>query len=177
MAQEWTKAVGVRCNPPLSLSLSLPISVSSPSQTMAPEFFLLYPPRTVFRTPILFSLESRNNRIEITFEIAFWLIWIFAIKYDVMNERRVDEHRFEGSGGRKGRNCWMNGAIINRFPRQCAEARKVRRGEVEKRKEETRRDASPRYAYVLAHGERRVFPFWSPKASCSVTKYVDGIDT
>lgn len=76
-----------------------------------------------------------------------------------MNERRVDEHRFEGSGGRKGRNCWMNGAIINRFPRQCAEARKVRRGEVEKRKEETRRDASPRYAYVLAHGERRVFLF------------------
>lgn len=33
------------------------------------------------------------------------------------------------------------GAIRNRFPRQCAETRKVRRGnEVGKRKEETRRD-------------------------------------
>lgn len=59
------------------------------------------------------------------------------------------------------------------------ETGKAERGEVEKRKEETRRDASLRYAHVLAlHGNTTGCSFLvTSKASSSVTKYVDGIDT
>lgn len=60
---------------------------------------------------------------------------------------------------------------------KCVEATKLGK----ERKKHDATNASLRYAYVLAYlhtRERRVlFPFWSPKASCSVTKYVDGIDT
>lgn len=132
----------MRCNPPLSPSLSLSLFLlPRPSTNDSWES------RLFFIISILFSSLSRHRTIEYGSRLNFnqYRGSVPAIRYDARYERSIDLDQFGGEEGSVG-------AIINRFPRQCAETRKVRRGEVEKRKEETRRDASLRYAYVLTHG-------------------------